>query len=953
MIDTARPEWQRMSDLPLEISFQPSDLAYVIHTSGSTGRPKGAMVHHAGAANCLQWMQQTYKLGRDDKFLFKTSLNFDPSVWEIFWTLMAGAQVVISPPEAYTDVERLIDTIIHQRVTYCYLVPSLLAAVLDSPNADKMSASLRCVISGGEKLSQQTIALFQQRLPGVRLHHSYGPTETSIAAAEWTCTQDYRYRVTPIGTPLANTSLYVLDASMEPVPRGVSGELYIGGAGVGLGYLNRRDLTADRFIADPFSQTGRLYKTGDKVRYLPDGNLEFRGRLDNQVKIRGFRIELGEIEAALHRHPAVTDCLVLAREDTPGDPRLAAYVVAARDASVDAESLRAHLKSSLPEYMVPPGIMVLEALPLQPNGKVDRKALPIPNFAASQNALSRAPESAVEQMIADIWCDLLKIDSVSLDDDFFQLGGHSLLATQILSRLRSAMNIELPLRAIFESSTLGALAARAEEARSGPAPISPAMTRVSRDGRLPLSFAQQRMWLVQQMDPERTTYSMPSSLRLTGELNIAALEHALNEIVRRHEVLRTVYPTFDDEPYQSILPHQPFALPVIDVQAASADELATIQSLAAQHASLPFDLATGPMFRFTLLHLSPVDHVLITVLHHINTDGWSGGVMAREMAAHYTAALENRDSRLPELALQYADYSVWQRNLLSGENLANQLGFWRKTLGGAPDLLPLPTDRPRPEDADSDAWADFHQDQLPESVTTEVTAFAHRNAATQFMVLASAYYWLLAKLSGQRDIVIGTDLANRTTLETERLIGFFVNVLPVRGRVAADQTFADFVRNIRESMLDAFAHQEMPFDKLVQELQPERSKSHNPLVQVLFVMQNAPKNDLLLPGLETSNIRSRFKARFDLSLFITPGPTLRASWMYNTALFDQTTVERFASLYRDLIAMVLTNPETTFQAALEHLDIKERAETERAQQELKGSSASKLKTMRRRVSVDA
>ncbi|MDQ2924769.1 MAG: condensation domain-containing protein, partial [Acidobacteriota bacterium] len=691
----------------------------------------------------------------------------------------------------------------------------------------------------------------------------------------------------------------------------------------------------------------------DRSRWLANGELQYLGRLDHQVKLRGFRIELGEIESALDKHSGVERSIVMVREDDPGDKLLVAYIVAGPGSTPDIAEVRALLGRSLPEYMVPATIMVLEKLPLTPSGKVDRKALPTPDYAAGQSDIDgRAPETAVQQIVAAIWSEVLKLDRIALGNDFFQIGGHSLLAAQVLARVRRALNVDISMRAIFEHSTLGAFAREVEDARTGSVPVRAPLTRVSRDGVLPPSFAQQRMWLVQQLDPQGTTYNMPTAVKLTGELDVPALEHALNQMVRRHEVLRTVFAMQDDDPVQIVLPHRPFALPVVDVESLpESDRAAAAEGVFAQESALPFDLAAGPMFRFKLVRMSATEHVLITVLHHINTDGWSNAVIARELSELYSAALEGRDAQLPELTIQYVDYAVWQREFLSGENLALQLDFWRDVLAGAPDVLALPTDRERPVEAESGAWAAFYNEDFSPELTARIAAFAQQHAATPFMVLASAYYWLLAKLSGQRDIVIGTDLANRPTVETERLIGFFVNVLPVRARIDAHASFADFLRENREAMLDAFAHQEMPFDKLVQELRPERSKSHNPLVQVLFVMQNLPSNALELPGIVAANLQSRFKARFDLSLFVTPGETLRASWMYNTALFESATAQRFASLYRELVMLVLEHPETTFEIALERLVALERAAIETAQRELKGASADKLRTVRRRAGV--
>ena len=841
-------------------------------------------------------------------------------------------------------------TIQAEQITTMHFVPSMLRVFLEAADVEACSNLIR-VFCSGEALPGDVVARFFERLPQVQLHNLYGPTEAAVDVTYFACHAEQQAANVPIGRPVWNTQVHILSPHGELQPIGVPGELYIAGVQLAKGYLNRPELTAERFVANPFRAGTRAYKTGDLCRWLADGNLEYLGRLDQQVKVRGFRIELGEIEVALRQHSSVSDCVVIVREDEPGDKRLVAYVVPVAGLSADAAELRTHLRAGLPEYMIPAAIVPLEAMPLSPNGKVDRKGLPAPEYA-STHTQGKAPETAAQQIVAAIWCEVLKLDHVNLSDDFFELGGHSLLATQVLSRIRTTLNIELSLRTLFEDSTLEKFSAQVEQARMGAAPVRVPITRLDRTRPLLPSFAQQRLWFVQRLHPERTTYNMPAAIRLAGGLNLPALEHALNEIVRRHETLRTVFVLDADEPVQVILPHQRTSLTVIDLESVSASErLDTARTLATEEAALPFDLAAGPMFRFKLIRLAEEDHLLVVVLHHINTDGWSTGVLWGELTELYRATMEGREPVLPDLSLQYADFAAWQRALLSGVSLNRQLDYWRTFLAGAPQVLRLPTDHARPADVDTDAWAAFHTEQLSAELTGRITLFARQQSATPFMVLMSAFYWLLAKLTKERDLVIGTDFASRTTVETERLIGFFINVLPIRARIAAGATFADFLRETRDTMLDVFAHQEMPFDKLVQELSPERSRTHNPLVQVLFVMEDTARNALQLPGITATSVPSRFKARFDLSLFVTPGETTRTAWMYNTALFESATVEHFAAQYRQLLTLVFDQPGTTFEAANEALLATERAEIEAAQREVKSTSADRLRTVRRRSVV--
>ncbi|HEU4559433.1 MAG TPA: amino acid adenylation domain-containing protein, partial [Longimicrobium sp.] len=671
----------------------PDSLAYVIYTSGSTGRPKGVMNQHRGVVNRLVWMQAQFRLGADDVVLQKTPFGFDVSVWEFFWPLQQGACLVMARPDGHRDPGYLRDMVEREGVTTLHFVPSMLQPFVETTEAGRC-ASLRHVVCSGEALPPALVTRFYDRFAGpVVLTNLYGPTEAAVDVSCWVCAREDAAGVVPIGRPVWNTALYVLDAALRPAPVGSPGELYIGGVQVARGYQGRAAMTAERFVPDPFSGEGgaRLYRTGDRARWRADGAIEYLGRLDFQVKVRGFRIELGEIEAVLRGHESVTDCVVIARAKT-GEQRLVAYVVG----DADAEALRAHLRRRLPEYMVPSAFVFLDALPLTPNGKLDRKALPAPEYASAEEKYV-APRTPVEEVLAGIWAGVLRLERVGVEESFFELGGHSLLATRVVSRVREVFGVELPLRALFEGPTVAELAVRVEEMRRVELPVLPPVVPVERTGALPLSFAQERLWFLDRLEPGSATYNIPAALRLTGALDERALERALGEIVRRHEALRTVFPEADGSPVQVIAPFGGFALPVKDLSDLSeTDREAAVRRRAREEAARPFDLSAGPLFRAALLRLGEEEHVLLLSMHHIVSDGWSMGVLFRELSALYAAYREGGESPLAELAVQYADYAVWQREQLAGGVLDRQLAYWRERLAGAPELLELPTDHPRP-----------------------------------------------------------------------------------------------------------------------------------------------------------------------------------------------------------------------------------------------------------------
>ncbi|RYZ33547.1 MAG: non-ribosomal peptide synthetase, partial [Myxococcaceae bacterium] len=700
-------------------------------------------------------------------------------------------------------------------------------------------AKVKQVLAGGDVLP---VGRVKERLAtGGVLINGYGPTENTTFSSTHRMERAEDVGTTvSIGRPIRNTTAYVLDGAKQPVPVGVPGELYVGGEGLAVGYVGRPELTAERFVPNPFGDGERLYRTGDMVRWLSNGTLEFFGRRDGQVKVRGYRIELGEVETALAQSAGVREAVVVARDDGAEGKRLVAYVTAEEGVALEASALRSHVKQRLPEYMVPSAYVVLEALPLTPNGKVDRRALPAPEARSPEPERFVAPRTATEQKLAAIFSEVLNVESISLDGDFFELGGHSLLATQLVSRVREAFQVELPLRDVFEAPTVEKLAQQLER-KSGPGAASqaPPLVRVSREQALPLSFAQQRLWFLDQLEPGSAFYNVPVAVKLTGTLDIGALERSFEELVRRHESLRTTFRIGEETPIQVISTTSEARLKVVEPGGLSdAERALEAKRLAEQEAGHPFNLEQGPLLRATLLKLSDEEHVLVLVMHHIVSDGWSMGVLVREVVALYAAYAQGQSSPLPELPVQYADYAVWQREWLKDEVLEAQLAWWKQQLQGAPRALELPTDKPRP--AVQTYRGDTRPLHWPKALWESVKGLAQRENATPFMVLLAAFQTVLGKYAGQDDVSVGSAIANRTRAETEGLIGFFVNTLVLRAKLTPEQSFRRLLAQVRETTLGAYAHQEVPFERLVEELQPERDLSRGPLFQVMFVLQNAP-----------------------------------------------------------------------------------------------------------------
>ncbi|WP_329341307.1 non-ribosomal peptide synthase/polyketide synthase [Streptomyces sp. NBC_01352] len=834
MIDDARPvlvvdeEWLAAADLTgLDGSDLPpvplASAAYVIYTSGSTGRPKGVVVGHAALTNFLHALGERCALTPGERLLAVTTVGFDIAALELYVPLLAGATVVLAGRDTVRDPRALAELIGRAGISVVQATPSLWHAIVDEQAS--VLSGVR-VLVGGEALPADLAASLTRH--AVSVTNVYGPTETTIWSTAGAVGTDSARRGS-IGRPIANTRVYVLDAALRPVPAGVAGELYIAGAGLARGYLDRPGLTAERFVADPYGTPGtRMYRTGDLVRWSADGELEYLGRVDQQVKVRGYRIEPGEIEAVLLAHESVTRAAVLVREDTPGDKRLVAYVTG----TAGPAELREHAARQLPEYMVPSAFVPLDALPLTPNGKLDRKALPAPDSTARPTG--RAPRSPREEILCGLFAEVLGVPEVSVDDGFFDLGGHSLLATRLVSRIRATLDAELSVRQLFEHPTVARLGAVLDTA-SGP--LRRPLTRTGRPARIPLSYAQQRLWFLNRLEGPSPTYNMPTALRLDGTLDRAALTEALHDLVARHESLRTLFAEDTQGAHQVVLPSEA-ARPELHTTQTDDDSLTDDLLTAARYA---FDLATELPLRTWLFELAPERHVLLVLVHHIAGDGWSTGPLARDLTAAYAARRAGVAPQWRELPVQYADFTLWQRETLGSEDdpdsaIARQIAFWRESLAGLPEELALPTDRPRPAVASQRGGRVAFT--VPREVHERLVALARESDASVFMVVQAALATLLSRLGAGTDIPLGTPIAGRTDDAVEDLIGFFVNTLVLRTDLSGDPTFRELLGQVREFDLAAYAHQDVPFERLVEVLNPERSMTRHPLFQTMLTWNN-------------------------------------------------------------------------------------------------------------------
>jgi amino acid adenylation domain-containing protein len=956
----------------------PAGAAYLIYTSGSTGWPKGVLNSHAAIVNRLLWGQQTFPLGTGDRVLQKTPFTFDVSVWETFAPLVAGAELVMARPEGHRDNAYLVEVIRERRITTIHFVPSMLGAFLDSLDGPALDScrSLRRVMASGEALTADLVARFYARFgapgaggppgPAVELRNLYGPTEAAVEVSSWRCSPGDAERGVPIGRPIANLRLHVHDGELCLAAAGALGELLIGGAGLARGYLGRPELTAERFVPDPWGDEpgGRLYRTGDLARHRQDGAIEYLGRLDHQVKVRGFRIELGEIEAAMRRFPGVAEVVVAARDDGPGGAvRLVAYYVPAAPPEVPAvpgaapgpaaglpvpraplpavEEWKRFLGERLPEHMIPSAFVALDALPLGSHGKIDRRALPAPG--RERPPLEQefvAPSGAAEQAIAAVWSELLALDRVGALDSFFDLGGHSLLVAQAQARLRERTGAEVPLVELFRRPRAAELAPLVEQARQGDAPgdlpAPPPLVPAPRDGRpLPLSFAQERVWLLDQLEPGgNLAYNFQLATWLRGPLRPGLLRRALTEIVRRHEVLRTTFPAAAGAPIQVIHAPWPVPLPLVDLGGLpAARRRDCAEGLIAALVARPFDVARLPLIRWRLLRIDAGQHALVQVEHHLVHDGWSLAVMLREIATLYEAFARGASSArpagsaanggpggLPELAAQYSDYAVWQRGWLQGEVLERLLAFFERMLAGSPPATEVAADHPRPPGGSF--RGDVHVQSLAPELYQALRRFRRGEGFTLYMTMLAGFLALLHRATGDADLVIGTSNANRRTRELEAMLGMMVNTLPLRADLSGRPAFGVLLGRVREAALELFARQDLPFERLVERLRVPRLPGRNPIFQIMFNFHDAPVPDARFADLEMSpELRANRTAKLDLNLIVVPRAEQRAGraasgedssvtvrWEYNRDLFDGATIKRLAEHLEVLLAAAIADP---------------------------------------------
>ncbi|HST62903.1 MAG TPA: amino acid adenylation domain-containing protein, partial [Longimicrobium sp.] len=902
------------SDAPLESGTVPHSLAHVMYTSGSTGIPKGVAIQHQSVIRLVHHPAYA-RLAPDEVMLQAGPISFDSSTLEIWSALLTGGRLAVLPSGA-PSLEELGGVLRKHKVTVAWITSGLFQAMVEERLEDL--GGMRQVMSGGDVLPAWHVLKVRERFPHIRVVNGYGPTENTVFTTCYTIPDGWSGTALPVGGPTPNTRVYVLDAALREVPLGVTGELFAAGDGLARGYLNRPALTAEKFVPDPFVPGARMYRTGDLGRWLPDGTIDFRGRIDTQVKIRGFRIEPGEVEALLRGQDGVGDCAVIVREDVPGDKRLVAYLVG----DADVEAIRGRLRATLPDYLVPAAFVGVEALPLTPNGKLDRRALPAPDYAAGEYV---APRTPTEEVLAGIWAEVLRLDRVGVEENFFDRGGHSLLATRVVSRIREAFGVELPLRALFEGPTVAQFAQTVESLRRTDGAHLAAIRPVEGTDAPPLSFAQERLWFLQQLETESGFYNLPEALWLRGALDAAALERALGEIVRRHESLRTTFAQADGGPVQVIAPFAGFVLPIQDLSALDEDARETeTRRRIAENAERPFDLAAGPLFRAELLRLSADEHVLLLCMHHIVSDGWSMGVLFGELSALYDAFVAGNPSPLPPLPVQYAAYAVWQREQLRGEPLERELAWWKAQLAGAPELLELPSDHPRP--AVQTYRGASAPVQYPPALLDRLQVLGRREGATLYMVLLGAFQVLLGKYAGSEDVVVGSPTAGRTRGETEPLIGFFVNTLALRTDLSGNPAFTEVLRRVRAATLGAFDHQEAPFEQLVAELAPERSLSHAPLVQTMFALQSGYRGADVLSGARAEWVDADVRtAKFDLALMVEADANgIHGKLEYSTDLFEHATVERMLGHLERVLEQVAEDADRPI-AALELLGADERA----------------------------
>lgn len=903
---------------PPSIELDPDDLCYIYFTSGSTGRPKGVAGRVKGIDHFIRWEIETFSIDEQVRGSQLVAPTFDAFLRDMFVPLCAGGTVCVPPgQETSVDSEKLVEWIDRERIGLIHCVPSLFRVILAGDlHADRFQ-SLKHVLLSGEPLLPSDVrrwtSVFGER---VQLVNLYGPTETTMTKFFYLVkAADSDKRAIPIGKPMPGARAIIVDQKGKPCAPGSVGEIYIRTPYRTHGYYRRPEITREVFIPNPFTgdENDLVYKTGDLGRTLSDGEFEFLGRRDGQVKVRGVRIELSEIEELLRSHSAIRDVAVVSHQEQDGGNSLCAYVVLKE--ATDLGALRTYLATTLPSYMLPSYFVELETLPRTLSGKVDRRALPKPEQARSEHSMPYVePSTPVEKALAEIWCRVLKLKRVGVHDNFFVLGGHSLLATQLLSRIRGTFDVELHLRSLFDRPTIAQQAQAITELQleqESERRDLEIKSDARRNGEFfPLSYAQRRLFFLDQLEPGSAAYNIPDAVRLRGPLNVAALEQGLGEIVRRHESLRTVFSVVGDESKQVVRPYTPFGVSVVDLSGLSEhSQVQAARRLAEMEARRPFDLLHGPVMRATLLRSSPGEHVLLLTLHHIVADEWSVGIFARELLDLYEEYAGGGPSQLENLQIQYIDFAQWQNELLSGETLDGLLSYWKRQLASPLPIMKLPTDRPRPSVQSS--RGSRQPFALSYEVSDSLELLSQREDCTLFMTLLAGFTVLLHRYTGQDDVIVGTNIANRNRTELEKLIGFFVNMLPLRTQCGDNPSFRQLLKRVREVTLGAYAHQDLPFDKLVEELRPERTLTHTPVFQVVFSLQNAPSESARNMLLEMEQLPvDRGTSKFDLVLNMwKSGRRLQGSLEFNLDLFEPSTITRMLRHFEKLLGSIVDQPD--------------------------------------------
>ncbi|WP_157721700.1 amino acid adenylation domain-containing protein [Tumebacillus avium] len=918
-LDRDWPEIAKESADNPDFAVEPDNLAYVIYTSGSTGKPKGVMIENSSICNMSAALTERFFIDEKTVMLQFAAFSFDASVAEIIPALMNGGTVLLAPKDKVMPGPGLVELLNREKVTHVALPPSVLTLL-----PEDQLPHLQVVVSAGEACTAELVRKWTSSTR--RFVNGYGPTEGTVGALVGVCLPE---EAVTIGRPLINTFVYLLDQNLQPVPVGVPGEICIGGAGLARGYLGREELTREKFVDNPFADgtAPRLYKTGDLGSYLPDGRVKYISRIDHQVKIRGFRIELGEVESALLAHPDVLAATVIDREDIPGVKRLAGYVVPKEGAEISVRDLRSYLAARLPDYMVPTAFALLGELPLTPNGKIDRRALPVPDAAdrALHDAAYVAPGTQEEETLAQIFSDVLGVEQVGVKDHFFELGGESLLATKVVARVRELFGVEMPLNTLFAKPTVAELVEELAVLQSAPTETLTPLTKRPRRERMPLSYAQERIWFLRELFPDNLSYSASCLLTFKGEFDVSVLERTLNEILRRHEIFRTTFQAFDGEPAQVVMPYEPVKLRVLDLHELREEEKkAQMDAVVDVEIKKMFKLNELPMVRWTLFKLEKDVHTLLHVEDHLVHDGFSFSVFLYDFVHIYNAYKANEASPLPEPEIQFVDFADWQRERMEGPDGDRQLAYWKEKLAGAPEILELPLDHPRPSVQRFQGAA--FRFQIPYEVCQGIREFSRKNGVSLFMTLMAAYNVLLYRYSGQEDILVGTGIANRRLKETERLIGMIVNNVLLRTKLGGNPTFKEIVEQVRLASMESYDHQDVPFDKVIGALSIERDLNRNPLMQVMFSMHDTPMPELEIPGVEMfiHEGLNNGSAKFDMNIMVIPRHSKRlgvrgkgdlkdegitVNWEYNSDLWEADTIDHMIQNWINLLAGVIADPE--------------------------------------------